>query len=135
MCRAPGSHRVFTVLVAAIVLLAAPAIARAQDELKVASSLLDLVLYVEEHQAQTGIRSEIPLPRDLAIDSNGRVPVVIAVTEMTGTNLEELRALSAVVQAHDARAGLVHASMPLRRVRDLAKRPWVLGIRLPSYGG
>ena len=96
---------------------------------------MDLVLYVEEQQGQAGKRSEIPLPRGLAIDSNGRVPVVIAVTEMTGGSIDELRTLNVIVQTTDARSGVVQGTMPLRRVRDLAKRPWVRAVRLPSYGG
>ena len=107
----------------------------AQDDAKVAPSLLDRVFYVEEQQARAGRRSEIPLPRGIAIDGNGRVPVVITVTEVTGASFEELRVLNAIVQTHDARSGLVQAFIPLRRVKDVAKRPWVRSIRLPSYGG
>lgn len=112
--------------------VAAPGVGRSQDEAKVAPSLLDLVLYVEEQKERGAKRVEIPLPRDIAIDSSGRVPVVIAVTAMTGASLEELRGLNAVVQTHDARSGLVQAFVPLRRVKDLAKRPWVRGIWLPA---
>ena len=115
--------------------LALPTPSRAQEDAKVAPFLLDLIFFVEEAQAQAGRRSEIPLPRGLALDSSGRVPVVITVTEITPAHLDELRWLSAVVHAHDARSGLVQAFIYLRRVKDLAKRPWVLGIRLPSYGG
>ena len=135
MCRAPGLRRAILALVIAMAFLAVPPSARSQDDSKVAPPLLDLVFYVEEQQARAGKRSEIPLPRGIAIDSNGRVPVVITVTEMTGASFEELRVLSAVVQTHDARSGLVQAFIPLRRVKELAKRPWVRGIRLPSYGG
>jgi len=135
MCPAPRCHRGRLVVAALVAMLAMPAVAGAQDEVKVASSLLDLVLYVEEQQSQAGKRSEIPLPRGLAIDSNGRVPVVIAVSEMSGTSLEELRALNVIVQAHDVRSGLVQGTIPLRRVRDVARRPWVRIIRLPQYGG
>jgi hypothetical protein len=111
-----------------------PAPARSQDEAKIALPLLDLVLYVEEH-GRTGKRFEIPLPGRIPIDSSGRVPVVIAVTEVTATDLDQLRALNAIVQSYDSRAGLVHALVPLRRVKDVAKRSWVRGIRLPSFGG
>jgi hypothetical protein len=92
------------------------------------------VLSVAQRQAGAG-RTSIPLPRGLALDGSGRMPVVISVTEVTPAHLDELRAMSAVVQAQDARARLVQAFISLRRVKDLAKRPWVLGIRLPSYGG
>src|SRR5262245_753671 len=135
MCRPPGCPRLLAFLVAALALFNAPVAVRGQDESKVAASLLDLVFYVEERQAVTGRRSEIPLPRGLALDSSGRVPVVISVTEVTPAYLDELRALSAAVQAQDPRARLVQAFISLRPVKDLARRPWVLGIRLPSYGG
>ena len=57
------------------------------------------------------------------------------VTEMTGASLEQLRGMNAMVQSQDARLGTVQALVPLRRMRDLAKRPWVRAIRLPSAGG
>jgi hypothetical protein len=122
-------------LAIAVGLFAVPAIGRSQDESKIALSLLDLVLYVEEQQGRNGKRAEIALPGRIPIDGSGRVPVVIAVSEVTATDLDQLRALNAIVQAHDARSGLVHALVPLRRVKDVAKRPWVRSIRLPSYGG
>lgn len=132
MLRALGSARVRLALAMLVGVVAAPGAARSQDEAKVAPSLLDLVLYVEEQKERGVKRVEIPLPRDIAIDGSGRVPVVIAVTALTGASLEELRGLNAIVQAHDARSGLVQAFVPLRRVRDLAKRPWVRGIWLPA---
>lgn len=132
MLRALGSARVRLALAMLVGVVAAPGAARSQDEAKVAPSLLDLVLYVEEQKERGVKRVEIPLPRDIAIDGSGRVPVVIAVTALTGASLEELRGLNAIVQTHDTRSGLVQAFVPLRRVRDLAKRPWVRGIWLPA---
>jgi len=134
MCRAPWPCRAVLVLVLVLASLAAPGGARSQDEAKIASPLLDLILYVEEQKAKGAKLTEIPLPRDMAIDSSGRVRVVIVVTEVTEENLEALRGLGAVVETHDARAGLVQVAVPLRRVKELAERPWVRRIRLPSYG-
>lgn len=131
MPRALGSARVCALAIL-VGVVAAPGAARSQDEAKVAPSLLDLVLYVEEQKERGAKRVEIPLPRDIAIDGSGRVPVVIAVTALTGASLEELRGLNAVVQTHDARSGLVQAFVPLRRVQELARRPWVRGIWLPA---
>jgi len=132
MLRVLASPRVCLALAIVVGVVAAPGVGCSQDEAKVAASLLDLVLYVEEQKGRGAKRVEIPLPRDIPIDSSGRLPVVIAVTELTATSLEELRGLNAVVQTHDARSGLVQAFVPLRRVRDLAKRPWVRGIWLPA---
>ena len=132
MPRSSWPRRVVVALAILASVVAAPGVTRSQDESKVAPSLLDLVLYVEEQKARGDKRVEIPLPRDIPIDSSGRLPVVIAVTELTATSLEELRGLNAVVQTHDARSGLVQAFVPLRRVKDLAKRPWVRGIWLPA---
>jgi hypothetical protein len=132
MLRSTALARASLALAILVGVVSGPGDGRAQDEAKVAPSLLDLVLYVEEQKERGAKRVEIPLPRDIAIDGSGRVPVVIAVTAVTGANLEELRGLNAFVQNHDARAGLVQAFVPLRRVRDLARRPWVRGIRLPA---
>ena len=132
MPRSSWPRRVVVALAILASVVAAPGVTRSQDESKVAPSLLDLVRYVEEQKARGDKRVEIPLPRDLPIDSSGRLPVVIAVTELTATSLEELRGLNAVVQTHDARSGLVQAFVPLRRVKELAMRPWVRGIWLPS---
>jgi hypothetical protein len=130
--RWPWTRRVGFALAILASIVAAPGVTRSQGESKVTPSLLDLVLYVEERKARGDKRVEIPLPRGISIDSSGRLPVVIAVTELTETSLGELRGLNAVVQTHDARTGLVQAFVPLRRVKDLAKRPWVRGIWLPA---
>jgi hypothetical protein len=112
-----------------------PAVARSHDEAKIALPLLDLVLYVEERGRSGKRPAEIPLPRSIPIDGSGRVPVVIGVTSVTARDLDQLRALNAVVQAHDARSGVVQALVPLRRMKDVARRPWVLSIRFPGTGG
>ena len=131
--RSPG-RAILACAVVAVTLVALPPPARSEDESKIAMPLLDLVLYVEEY-SRNGKRSEIPLPGRIPIDTSGRLPVVIAVTEVTAADLDQLRALNAIVQGHDARAGVVQALVPLRRMKDLARRPWVRSIRLPSYGG
>jgi hypothetical protein len=122
-------------LAIAACVLAWPALARPQDEAKIALPLLDLVLFVEERGRSGKRAAEIPLPRSIPIDSSGRVPVVIAVTAVTPANLDQLRALNAVVQTHDAPSGVVQALVPLRRVKDVARRPWVRSIRFPGAGG
>ena len=130
--RSGWTRRAVLALVFLTGLVASPRAARPQADSKLAPSLLDLVLYVEEQKSRGAKRVEIPLPRDIAIDGSGRVPVVIAVTEMMATSMEDLRGLNAVVLTRDARSGLVQAFVPLRRVQDLARRPWVRGIWLPS---
>ena len=131
--RSPG-RAILACAVVAVTLVAVPRPVRAEDESKIAMPLLDLVFYVEEY-SRNGKRSEIPLPGRIPIDASGRVPVVIAVAEVTTVELDSLRGLNAVVQSHDPRAGVVYALVPLRRMKDLARRPWVLSVRLPSYGG
>jgi hypothetical protein len=132
MMRAGRLRAVVLTLAVLTAIGSAPGTAWSQDDAKVSPSLLDLVLYLEEQRARGVKRVEIPLPRDIAIDGSGRVPVVIAVTEVTAAGMDELRSLNAVVLAHDARTGLVQAFVPLRRVKELARRPWVRGIWLPS---
>ncbi len=118
--------------------LMAPIVGRTQDgsdDFKVAPGLLDLILYLDEQKARAVRRVEIPLPRELAIDDSGRVPVIITVHEGMDANLLELSRLNAVVRTRDVRGGMVKAWVPLRRVKELARQPWVRGIRLPPYGG
>ncbi len=112
----------------------APRAALSQDESKIAARLRDLIRYVEDQQAKGLKPTEIPLPQGIAIDATARTRVVITVSEVSGENLDSLRAQGAVVETHDARAGLVQAAVPLNRIKDVAALPFVRSIRLPAYG-
>lgn len=134
MCRPRSVRRLVVVLALVVGSWATPNAAWSQGESKVAAPLLDLIRYVDEQTARGLKATEVPLPRNVAIDSAERLRVVLTVSQVTGENLEALRALGAAVETYDARTGLVQALVPLGRVKEMAGFPFVRYVRLPSYG-
>jgi hypothetical protein len=133
-----SGRAVILALALVVGVLTAPIAGRTQDrsdDFKVAPGLLDLILYLDEQKVRAVRRVKILLPRELAMDDSGRVPVIITVHEGMDANLLELRRLNALVLTREFREGVVRASVPLHRVKELARQPWVRGIRLPSYRG
>ncbi len=134
MCPNAWSRRAIVAVLVLFTCLSLPRAALSQNESKVASPLLDLIRFVEEQQAKGLKPTEIPLPRTITIDAEGRTRVVITVSEVSGENLDSLRAQGAVVETHDVRSGLVQAAVALSRIKNVAALPFVRSIRLPSYG-
>jgi subtilisin family serine protease len=104
------------------------------QDAKVASPLLDVIRHVREQESRGLALPAVALPQGVSIDGEGRIQVVMLVTQVSGDNLASLRALGAVVETYDVARGLVQARVPLDAVERAAELPFVRFVRLPAIG-
>lgn len=72
--------------------------------------------------------------RMMRINKAGEVQVYILLTEVTDSNLQELRNAGVRIELQSQRRRMVQARVPVSRLEEVGALPFVRFVRLPDYG-